>query len=98
MGPARCPTGAVARAIASQPTCPSVSIDGQVQTMQVRSQPSLPFYPVTSCEIALPAATTFATLDEEALPLPKKGDYPNIVVIGDTGHHLPGGQQSGELR
>jgi len=82
------PNGAIARAITSQPTCPSVSIDGQVQTMQVRSQPSLPFYPVTSCEIALPAATTFATLDEEALPLPKKGDYTNIVVIGDTGCRL----------
>jgi hypothetical protein len=54
----------------------------------VRSQPSLPFYPVTSCEIALPAATTFATLDEEALPLPKKGDYTKIVVIGDTGCRL----------
>jgi len=82
------PNGAIARAITSQPTCPSVSIDGQSQTMLVRSQPSLPFYPVTSCEIALPAATVFATLDEEALPLPKKGDYTRIVVIGDTGCRL----------
>jgi uncharacterized protein (TIGR03437 family) len=82
------PNGAIARAIISQPTCPSISIDGKSQTMQLRSQPSLPFYPVTSCEIALPAATTFATLDEEALPLPKKGDYTKIVVIGDTGCRL----------
>jgi uncharacterized protein (TIGR03437 family) len=82
------PNGAIARAITSQPACPSVSIDGKSQSMQVRSQPSLPFYPVTSCEIALPAATTFATLDEDALPLPKKGEYTKIVVIGDTGCRL----------
>jgi len=82
------PNGAIARSITSQPTCPSVSIDGQLQIMQVRSQPSLPFYPVTSCEIALPSTATFATLDEEALPLPKKGDYTRIVVIGDTGCRL----------
>ena len=82
------PAGAMARAITSQPSCPSVSIDGLPQTMQVRTQPSLPFYPVTSCEIALPAATIFATLGDEPLPLPKKGNYSQIAVIGDTGCRL----------
>ncbi len=82
------PSGAIARAITSQPTCPPVSIDGKLQPMQVRSQPSLPFYPVTSCEIALPAAATFATLEDDALPLPKKGELTKIAVIGDTGCRL----------
>lgn len=82
------PTGAIARAITSQPTCPTVSIDGVPQMMQVRSQPSLPFYPVTSCEIALPSTAIFATLEEEPLPLPKKGEYTKIAVIGDTGCRL----------
>ena len=60
----------MARAITSHHTCPALTIDGKPHAMQVRSQPSLPLYPVTSCEAALPATATSATLNQTALPLP----------------------------
>ncbi|MGI8989377.1 MAG: metallophosphoesterase [Bryobacteraceae bacterium] len=82
------PSGAMARAITTRDACPFVGVDGQPVQMQTRSRPDLPFYPVTSCELAIPATASSAMLEQVPLPLPKKGEYTKITVIGDTGCRL----------
>jgi hypothetical protein len=61
-------------------TAPSVTIGGITAVVLFAGLPRQGINP-DYAEIALPAATTFATLDEEALPLPKKSDYTKIVEL-----------------
>jgi hypothetical protein len=71
------------RAITTAPQCPRVSIDGVSQAMAVRARPSADF-PVTSCEALAPRSTTAVTVDEAAVPLPRRF-IERVVVLGDTG-------------
>ena len=81
------PSGAIARVITSQAECPLLALDGAAMPMQMRAKAAAPWYPVTSCELAIPAATQSAMLDQTPLPLPKP-DLTRIAVIGDTGCRL----------
>ena len=90
---------AIARAIASGPDCPVLTVDGQDRPMTVRAAAgtvpqrvtrSSPadtkpsLFPVTACEATLPARAHRADIAGRALPLPKTRPR-RIVVIGDTG-------------
>ncbi|MEO8751797.1 MAG: metallophosphoesterase [Casimicrobiaceae bacterium] len=91
--------GAVARVITVNAQCPTIDVDGAPRAMTVRmppatipvrpSRPDLPTpkasaFPVLTCEMALPAGATRATIGGQSLPLPKANPR-RIVVIGDTG-------------
>jgi hypothetical protein len=71
------------RAITTAAQCPRVSIDGVSQAMAVRARPS-PEFPVTSCEALAPRSTSAVTVDETAVPLPRRF-VERVVVLGDTG-------------
>jgi hypothetical protein len=89
----------LARAITPDAACPPIAVDGHSRPMNVRiaagteplrptaSTPALSKpseFPVTACELTLPAGTSEAIVGGRLLPLPKA--VPNrIVVIGDTG-------------
>ncbi|MBI3695753.1 MAG: metallophosphoesterase [Acidobacteria bacterium] len=74
----------IARAITSESSCPNITFGSQSQAMQVRARPSLPAYPVLSCEAVIPPGTVSASIDGQPLPLPKANPQ-RILVIGDTG-------------
>lgn len=92
----------IARAITAAATCPSITLNGGTpQAMGVRAAAttSLPLrtvttnpgkpsiFPVTSCELTLPAGTTSAVVAGQSLPLPKTNPT-RVVVLGDTGCRL----------
>jgi Calcineurin-like phosphoesterase len=82
------PSGAVlARAITKAGACPKLRVDRVARRMQERAAPSLPDYPVRSCETALPPDTKRVTLAGQRLPLPARRPR-RIVVVGDTGCRL----------
>ena len=79
------PDGVVlARAITSQNTCPSISIDGAVQSMQPRAPATLPFYPVLACEFTIPSSAKSVAIEGQILLMPVT-DPTRITVVGDTG-------------
>ena len=78
------PDGPFARVITGQSVCPDIAIDGASKPMQQRAAPTAPFYPVLSCEAAIPATAKSASINGSALPLPK-ADVKRIGIIGDTG-------------
>ena len=90
---------AIARVVTSAGSCPDLLVDGISRRMQLRagaetvaqrptasapadSKPSA--FPVTTCELPLPATTREARLGKRKLPLPK-AEPQRIVIIGDTG-------------
>ncbi|MBW4576855.1 MAG: metallophosphoesterase [Aphanothece sp. CMT-3BRIN-NPC111] len=75
---------AIARAITPETTCPSLTLDSQLQPMQVRAAAQPPDYPVLVCELTIPSGTQSAAIAGQALPLPKSNPE-RILVIGDTG-------------
>ena len=78
---------AIARAIVGGATCPAVTVDGSDMPMQVRAPATLPLYPVTSCELAIPDGIGMLSLGSFVFPLPKP-DVRRITVLGDTGCRL----------
>jgi uncharacterized protein (TIGR03437 family) len=79
------PNGAiVARAITSENVCPSIVIDGASQVMTTRSAPTLPFYPVLSCEATVPATAKSVAIEGQALNMPVSNPQ-RVTVLGDTG-------------
>ncbi len=96
---------AIARLITPYSVCPSITIDGVTQPMNLRVGPgTIPLratnsdpvpgpsvvsskasvFPVSTCEIDLPAGAAVATVAGKSLPLPK-ANVQRIVVLGDTG-------------
>jgi hypothetical protein len=82
--------------------CPTITLNGgapQQMSLRAPATLSLPlrstivtpnkpsFFPVSSCELALPAGTTSAVVAGQSLPLPKASPQ-RIVVLGDTGCRL----------
>jgi len=89
------PNGAViARAITSENTCPAITIDGASKAMQTRATPTLPFYPVLSCEAAIPNGTQSVAIEGQALALPV-GNPQRITVLGDTGCRMDSSSSQG---
>lgn len=94
---------AFARAITTAHACPAIVIDGREAPMTVRAPLAIippreapaaapaPQTPVLSCEAALPAGARRVTVAGRTLPLPA-ARVERIVVIGDTGCRLKGGE------
>jgi hypothetical protein len=93
---------AVARVLTSAPACPVIVVDGQARAMTVRAAPATiarrrphsaaqesepSAFPVLACEAQLAPGVTSASVQGQALPLPK-ARVKRIVVIGDTGCRL----------
>jgi hypothetical protein len=93
---------AVARAITSAASCPSIRFDEQRQFMTARApaqvMPQRPStsppehtkpsaFPVLTCEARVPAGTIQASISGQRLALPR-AQPARIVVIGDTGCRL----------
>ena len=78
------PGGTVARFISTQTTCPVIYADSQPLRMRVRAAATLPFYPVTSCELLLPDGIQSLLMDSQTMRLPVKNPT-RITVLGDTG-------------
>jgi hypothetical protein len=87
------------RVITTDPSCPSVDVDGQRLGMAIRAVPeTMPprptrsppsdskpsAFPVLVCERILPAGAARASVAGHALPMLRR-DVRRIVVIGDTG-------------
>ena len=78
------PRGPVARAVLAQASaCPTITIDGTQQPMNVRALPDATF-PVMVCELPIPASVTSASVENLPLPLPKP-TLKSIAAFGDTG-------------
>ena len=98
---ARALTAAVAADGGANP-CPNITLNGgapQQMNLRAAATMSLPlrttvvtpnkpsFFPVSSCELTLPAGTTSAVVAGQSLPLPKANPQ-KVVVLGDTGCRL----------
>ncbi|MCM8595858.1 metallophosphoesterase, partial [Accumulibacter sp.] len=78
--------------------CPSASVDGQPQALaeraratsgeevgKLRDNPAYrPAFPVTACELTLPASARQASVAGRLVPMPRDA-VRRIVVVGDTG-------------
>ena len=78
------PSGTIARLITSENTCPAIAIDGQPQTMKTRALAALPFYPVLTCEMAIPATAQSVVMEGQSMLMPVQNPL-RITVLGDTG-------------
>lgn len=74
----------ILRAITSEDSCPTAALDGTTKLMQTRATATLPFYPVLSCEMAIPANTKALSVEGQALLLPT-ANLQRITVLGDSG-------------
>jgi hypothetical protein len=77
------PSGLIARAVTSNPTCPPLTVDGAPQPMQARAPAAPPDFPVLVCEAALPGSARAAAVDRR--PLALGAQVRRVVVLGDTG-------------
>lgn len=88
---------ATVRTVTTDAACPSVSFDGAMTPMRIRSplsaiatsKPQSAPIAVQACEAPVPPGTRLAVLAGKALPLPVAAPK-RIVVIGDTGCRLQG--------
>jgi hypothetical protein len=79
---------AIARiVVAGAQDCPAIQFDGVMHTMSLR-QP-LPQGLRPACEFAIPIAAKKASVDGQALALPR-GNPPRVIAIGDTGCRIKG--------
>ncbi len=84
------PSGEVfARVITENPRCPNIRLDGLLQQMEVREEPSEKDFPVLVCETMIPSGATSASIANRRLRLPKQNPK-RIVIIGDTGCRVAG--------
>ncbi len=84
------PSGVVfARVITENPRCPTIRLDGFLQQMEVREEPSELDFPVLTCEAVIPPGTISASIDARRLRLPKQNPK-RLVIIGDTGCRIRG--------
>ena len=89
------PRGPVARAVLAQASaCPTITIDGAQQPMNVRALPDTAF-PVLVCERPIPAGVTSASVENLPLPLPK-ATLKSIAAFGDTGCRLKAAKATGK--
>ena len=79
----------VARVVITGATqCPTITIDNMPQPMSIRAEADADF-PVLVCEARVPNRAASASVEGQALPLPK-GTPDAIVAFGDTGCRLKG--------
>ncbi len=83
--------------VAAAGECPTAIVDGSARPLLPRARANIPLdakandnpafdpeFAVTSCELDLPASAHEASIDGQAMALPRP-DVRRIVVIGDTG-------------
>ena len=75
--------GAEVRATTSLSHCPFLTIDGRLTPMRTRAAAN-PLYPLTLCQLKLPAGARQVLLGGAPLPVPL-GPPQRILVFGDTG-------------
>ncbi|WP_299005696.1 metallophosphoesterase [uncultured Shewanella sp.] len=75
----------------SRNPCPHVNVDGLTLSMQVRTKPTTNF-PTRVCSAHIPENANIITLQDIVLT-PAISEPKRIVLIGDTGCRLSGGQQ-----
>jgi len=80
--------GAQARVETTDAHCPSAELDGRSIPMQLRAGPDAAF-PVTMCQLDIPANVRRASVGNQTLPLPH-GPPQRILIFGDTGCRLKG--------
>jgi hypothetical protein len=81
---------AIARVVVNAPAdCPSLEADSKIVAMTARSPVPDGFHPV--CEAQVPAGTSVARINGQALALPH-GEPSRIAVIGDTGCRIKGAE------
>ena len=73
----------IAKAISSDTSCPSMTVDGVTLPLQPRTPPSADFQ-ILVCEAIVPANAQLALLNNQQLPLPKANPQ-RIIIFGDTG-------------
>jgi len=72
-----------ARAVVTDPACPSVVVDGRTVRMSERAGKSAPFDDVV-CDAVLEANAKRIRVGDRALPAPAR-DPRTVIVLGDTG-------------
>ena len=82
---------AVARVITSNAACPSITVDKLTTAMSLRAPPSVPEFPVTVCEFAVPAGAEYVAVEGFVLPTLPQFPVSKIVVLGDTGCRMKAG-------
>ena len=80
--------GPEARLVTADASCPQAMIDGRQKPMDQRSGPTEAF-PLTVCELLLPADAQSASVEGRLLPLPKAQPR-RLLIFGDTGCRLKG--------
>lgn len=90
---------AIARVVTPAATCPRLTVDGQPLAMAVRALPAtLPLrptasqpedskpsvFPLLTCEATLPAGAVAASVQGQALPVPRAAPQ-RIAILGDSG-------------
>ncbi|MRV75441.1 metallophosphoesterase [Duganella sp. FT92W] len=93
---------AIARVVTAAASCPALTADGTPLAMAVRALPATlalrptgskpedskpSAFPLLTCEAALPAGAASASVDGQALPVPRAAPQ-RIAVLGDTGCRL----------
>jgi predicted phosphodiesterase len=94
LGPAGNSFTAIARyASRDAKSCPGIQIDGHSHAMARRL--NIGKFEALVCEQAIPAGTSTAKINGQALPLPSwtQKKNPHIVVIGDTGCRIKQGAE-----
>src|SRR6266851_9460813 len=80
--------GAIARVVVNTAAdCPALRVDGSALPMVLRKPVPSGLRP--ACEVAIPPGVKSASVNGQALALPKS-DPSRIVVIGDTGCRVQG--------
>jgi len=72
----------IVRAVRAE-TCPAITIDGTVASMNIRAQPTAD-HPNIVCETFVPFGSRAVSVDGKTMPLPV-ADPQQIVLLGDTG-------------
>ncbi|MFI4973316.1 MAG: metallophosphoesterase [Caulobacterales bacterium] len=80
--------GAQARVATAAAQCPAATVDGVSLPMLLRA-PAGGDFPVTVCQLTLPASAKSASIEGRALPLPKARPS-RLLIFGDTGCRLKG--------
>jgi hypothetical protein len=71
--------------------CPLIQIDGTAAQMQLRAAPTLPTFPVSVCELAVPLGASKAQVAGRPLPLLSVEQPKRIAALGDTGCRMKTG-------
>lgn len=82
---------AIARAITRDAQCPDIILDGDATQMMLRVPADGDRFPVSVCELEIPATATRAEIDGRALPRPPSASISSIAIIGDTGCRMKKG-------